>query len=122
MRFKYLERFQKTLAFRLTFWYSAIFILGFLFLAVVSYLFVFASIRDNRPAIRTVLAQYTTLAERGGAQAIENAVREQAKPSRRTSFFVRVVDADNKTIFLSNPAAGSTGRRSMAVLHVQTRR
>jgi signal transduction histidine kinase len=103
MRFKYLERFQKTLAFRLTFWYSAIFILGFLFLAVVSYLFVFASLRDNRPAIRAALAQYTTLAERGGVQAIENAVREQAKPSRRTSFFVRVVDADNKTIFLSNP-------------------
>jgi heavy metal sensor kinase len=103
MRFKYLERSQNNLAFRLTFWYSTIFILGFLFLAVVSYLFVFASIRDNRPAIRAALAQYTMLAERGGVQAIENALRVQAKPSRRTSFFVRVVDADNKTIFLSNP-------------------
>jgi signal transduction histidine kinase len=103
MRFKYLERFHKTLAFRLTFWYSAIFILGFLFLSVISYLFVFASIRDNRPAIRAALSQYVALAEQGGVQAIESAVRDQAHPSRRTSFFVRVVDADDKTIFLSNP-------------------
>jgi signal transduction histidine kinase len=103
MRLKFLERFQKTLAFRLTFWYSAIFIIGFLFLAVVSYLFVFASIRDNRSAIRAALARYVELAQQGGVQAIENATGDQTSASRRTSFFVRIVDADNETIFLSNP-------------------
>ena len=49
MRLKIPERFHRTLAFRLTFWYSAIFILGFLILSVISYFFVFASIRGNRP-------------------------------------------------------------------------
>ena len=103
MRFKFSERFHKTLAFRLTFWYSAILTLSFLLVSVISYLFVFSAIRDNRPAIRAALAQYLALAEKGGVQAIENAVRQRVKPSRRTSFFVRVVDADSKTVFLSHP-------------------
>jgi heavy metal sensor kinase len=103
MRLKFPERFHKTLAFRLTFWYSAIFILSFLVLSVISYLFVFASIRDNRAAIKAELLEYVSLAERDGIEVIETASRKQEKPSRRNSFFVRLVDADNTTLFLNNP-------------------
>ena len=103
MRLRFPERFHKTLAFRLTFWYSAIFILSFLVLSILSYLFVFSSIRDYRPDIRAALARYKALAEQGGVQAIENSMRGQARPSRRTSFFVRVVDPKDRTLFLGNP-------------------
>ena len=70
MRLKFPERFHRTLAFRLTFWYSAIFILSFLALSVISYLFVFSAIRDNRAAIKATLSKYVSLAERDGIQAI----------------------------------------------------
>ena len=103
MRLKIPERFHRTLAFRLTFWYSAIFILGFLILSVISYFFVFASIRDNRPAIRKELARYMDLADTGGVPAIEGRVKRQSDSSRRRSFFVRVVDARDRTILLSHP-------------------
>jgi signal transduction histidine kinase len=103
MPLKFPKHFQGTLAFRLTFWYSAIFILSFLTLSVLSYLFVFSSIRDNRPAIKAELAKYVSLTERDGIEAIETASHVQANPSRRNSFFVRVVDPDDTTLFLSNP-------------------
>ena len=103
MHLKFPKRFHKTFAFRITFWYSAIFILSFLVLSVISYLFVFASIRDNRAAIRAELSEYVSLAERDGIEAIKTLSRKEAKSSRRNSFFVRVVDPYNTTLYLSNP-------------------
>ncbi len=75
MRLKFPRRFHKTLAFRLTFWYSAIFILSFLVLSVISYLFVFSAIRDNRAAIKADLSEYVSLAERDGIEAIKSCKR-----------------------------------------------
>jgi signal transduction histidine kinase len=103
MRLEFTKRFHKTFAFRLTFWYSAILIVSFLTLSVLSYLFVFSSIRDNRRAIKAELSKYVSLAEHGGIEAIRTASLKQRNASRRNSFFVRVVDPDNKTQFLSNP-------------------
>jgi heavy metal sensor kinase len=100
---KSLNRFYKSLGFRLTLWYSAIFILSFLTLSVLSYLFVFSSVRDNRSAIKATLSGYVALAERDGIQAIESASRKQQNPSRRNSFFLRIVEQNNVTLFLSNP-------------------
>lgn len=102
MPLKHLNRFYKTLGFRLTLWYSAIFISSSLTLAIVSYLFVFSTVRDNRAAIKAKLSQYVSLAEAGGLQAIENTIRQQRNPSRRNSFFVRVVDLNNVPLILSN--------------------
>ncbi len=104
MRLRFPERFHRTLAFRLTFWHSAIFVCSFLLLSVLSYFFVFSSIRDNRPDIRAALSEFRALAERDGIRAIESAVREQGSPSRRRSFFVRILGADDRILFLSHPA------------------
>src|SRR6266545_4103114 len=102
MPLKHLNRFSKTLGFRLTLWYSAILILSSLTLSIVSYLFVFSTVRDNRAAIKAKLSEYVSIAEAGGLQAIENTIRQQRNPSRRNSFFVRVVDLDNVPLILSN--------------------
>ncbi len=105
MRLKFPRRFHKTLAFRLTFWYSAIFILSFLALSVISYLFVFSSIRDNRAAIKAELSEYVSLAERDGIEAIEraNGQRQGGQPAHLV--LVRLVDADNTTSIPEQSAA-----------------
>src|SRR5882724_4166732 len=102
MRSSLSKRLHKTLGFRLTAWYSAIFILSSLTFSIVSYLFVFSSVRDNRGVIEAQLSKYASLAEADGISAIENLVRQQQHPSRRSSFFVRIVDPSSKTLFLSN--------------------
>ncbi|MPZ78439.1 MAG: HAMP domain-containing protein [Deltaproteobacteria bacterium] len=97
------KRFHKTLGFRLTFWYSSIFILSSLTLSIVSFAFVFSTMRDNRKAIQLKVAEYRSLADKDGVQAIAKIISEQQKPSRRTTFFVRVIAPGNKTVLLSNP-------------------
>jgi signal transduction histidine kinase len=97
------KRFHKTLGFRLTFWYSSIFILSSLTLSIVSFAFVFSTMRDNRKAVQLKLVEYRSLVESEGIQGLAKALAEQRNPSRRTSFFVRVVAPGNKTALLSNP-------------------
>ena len=97
------KRFHKTLGFRLTFWYSSIFIISSLTLSIVSFAFVFSTMRDNRKAIQSQLAEYRSVAEASGIQAIEKTISQQRNPSRRTTFFVRVIAPGNKTVLLSNP-------------------
>lgn len=103
MRLRLPERFHKTLAFRLTFWYSAIFILSSLTFSVVSYLFVFSTVRDNRSAIETQLTRYQVMVARRGVGALEDHLQMQRAPSRRRTYFVRLVDPNNTTLFVSHP-------------------
>src|SRR5437762_14339621 len=100
---RFLNRVHKTLAFRLTFWYSAIFILSSLTLFIVSYLFVFSTVRDNRSAIEAQLSRYQSLVDSRGIGALENVIQQQRVPSRRSTFFIRIVDAKNATLLLSHP-------------------
>ena len=100
---RFFNRLHKTLAFRLTFWYSAIFILSSLTLLIVSYFFVFSTVRDNRSAIEAQLSKYQSLVESRGISALESVIQQQRAPSRRSTFFVRIVDANNATLLLSHP-------------------
>ncbi len=103
MPLKLPKRFHKKLSVRLTVWYSGIFILSSLIFSVVSYLFVFSTVRDNRGAIQAALSEYRLKAEDGGVQAIDTLSRWQRNPSRRNSFFIRLVGMNNETLFLSSP-------------------
>ena len=103
MLLKFPKNLRKKLSVRLTVWYSGIFILSSLTFSIVSYLFVFSTVRDNRKEIQATLSQYTAKAEDGGVRAVDALTRRQSKPSRRTSFFVRLVGPNNETLFLSNP-------------------
>ncbi len=103
MRLKLLSHVRKTLAFRLTLWYSAIFILSSMILFTVSYLFLSSLVRDNRKVIQSKLMEYLSLAREGGFQAIENAAGDAQHARRRNTFFVRVIGRDNRTVFLSTP-------------------
>ena len=58
MLLKFPKNLRKKLSVRLTVWYSGIFILSSLTFSIVSYLFVFSTVRDNRKAIQATLSQY----------------------------------------------------------------
>src|SRR6185503_9521231 len=87
--------FYRTLGFRFTLWYSGIFIVSSLTLSILSYVFVFSSMRDERRAIQSQLRQYASLVETGGVAALESKFREQRNPNRDTSFFTRIIDSAN---------------------------
>ena len=108
MPLKFNRFFFRTLGFRLTSWYSGIFIVSSLVLLSVSYLFVFSTIRDQRSAIQSRLREYASIVETGGVPALESKFREQRRPSRRNSFFARVTNAANATNFLGNPRLWET--------------
>ncbi len=83
MLLKFPKHLHKKLSVRLAVWYSGIFILSSLMFSIVSYLFVFSTIRDHRNAILATLAQYRPKAEDGGIQAIDalDAPAAQTEPA-----------------------------------------
>jgi heavy metal sensor kinase len=103
MPLKILNRLRRSFAFRLSLWYAAIFVLSFAVLSVVSYIFLSSSVRDNREIIQAKLRAFLTLAQEGGIPAIEREATVEQHPSRRTSFFVRVLDPRKRVVFFSNP-------------------
>jgi signal transduction histidine kinase len=98
MRLRFPSGVRKTLGFRLTLWYSAIFIVSSVILFVVTYILLSVSVRDNQKDVQSKLRKYLSLAQRGGISAVERAAGD-----RRNTFFVRIVDPGNQTVFLSNP-------------------
>ena len=103
MRLRVSSSFHRTLGFRLTAWYSGIFIVSSLVLFSVSYLFLFSSMRDRRGETQSQLRKYVALVEAGGVSGLADEFGKQRKPSRRNSYFARLTNAASVTIFLSNP-------------------
>jgi len=103
MRLRFSSSFHRTLGFRLTAWYSGIFIVSSLVLLSVSYLFLFSSMRDRRGETQSQLRKYVALVEARGVSGLASEFGKQRKPSRRNSYFARITNAASVTIFLSNP-------------------
>jgi signal transduction histidine kinase len=103
MRLKFPERFRKTLAFRLTAWYSSIFIVSCLVVFGVSYFVIFPSLRDNRQLLRSKLREYASSIQQGGVAVVEKEFAARPLARRSNSYFVRVAGSSNETLFLANP-------------------
>lgn len=106
MPLKFLDGLRKALRFRLTLWFSAIFTLSCLTLFLVSYVY-FSSSLANRKVIKSKLTEYRSVFAKGGIHALINEINNDGSHGQpvneSTSFFVRVVDPDNKAAFVSNP-------------------
>jgi signal transduction histidine kinase len=102
MLLKFLYGVRRAFRFRLTLWYSIVFTLSCLVLFGVSYAFLSFSLKDNRKVIKSKLTEYRSVIQSGGIHALENKITGRGA-SRRNSFFVRLVDSENTTVFLSNP-------------------
>jgi signal transduction histidine kinase len=91
-----LNRVRHALVFRLTLWYSAIFIVSSAMLFILSYIFLTISVRDNQKIIQSKLRKFVAVAERSGIDALV-----QAASDRRNGFFVRILGPRSETVFMS---------------------
>jgi signal transduction histidine kinase len=105
---KFLDRIRRSLGFRLAVWYFVIFVLSSLAVSIVSYVFLSSSLRDNRKAIQVKLNELASLAQQSGVEGIEQVAEVRRRPSRRTAFFVRVINSANEVVFLNNPRLWKT--------------
>ncbi|RLB08742.1 MAG: two-component sensor histidine kinase [Deltaproteobacteria bacterium] len=104
MFLKPLRELRKTTAFRLTLWYSSIFILSSLILFVLVYFLLSSVIQEkDRKIIEAKVEEYSLQYENAGRDAMLKEIRMEELSNERSGFLVRVADENNKTILLTLP-------------------
>ncbi|MBW2045991.1 MAG: hypothetical protein JRI96_14105, partial [Deltaproteobacteria bacterium] len=108
MFLKPLHRFLRTAGFKpgfkLTVWYSGIFIFSSLLLFSLTYFILSSSLhKQDREGIYSKLKELSSFYQTGGIKSLERQVSVRKKFERQGSFFVRVADDSNRTLFLVIP-------------------
>jgi signal transduction histidine kinase len=104
MSFAFLERLRRTVGFRLTLWYAAIFILSSLALFILAYFFLSSSLRQKDhelilSRLQEVEAEYLT----DGLKGIRQDIRLDQEAGKPNNSFIRLASPANRTIFLNLP-------------------
>ena len=104
MCLKPLRRLTRKTSFRLTLWYSSIFILSAVILFTITYLLLSQSIRerDRRVAVAKI-NQYSRTAEQKGLPTLIEQLEQEKAANEQAGIFVRLSDAKNQTLFLTFP-------------------
>ena len=97
------NRIEKSLALRLTVWYAASFLVITVALSIISYVYLFSAVRDNRKIIQSRIKQFTAIAHDQGVDAIGRSGNIKYSKSVRKAVVIRVVDAHGDVSFQSNP-------------------
>jgi methyl-accepting chemotaxis protein len=101
-----LRKLTKTIGFRLTLWYSAIFVSSSLFLFIIGYFLLYSTLQQqDREAVLLKLQELAALYETGGTPPVERQVMLDKRFGEKNPFFIRVGNSRNKTLFLSLPYA-----------------
>jgi heavy metal sensor kinase len=104
MSLRILKGVRKTVGFRLTFWYSAVFILSSLILFGLAYLLLSSSLKQHdREMTQAKIKELSELYQTGGIDALEKEVRTEKKFVKKHSFFVRVAARNKRSVFLNIP-------------------
>jgi heavy metal sensor kinase len=104
MFLKPLKGLTHTVGFRLALWYSGMFILSMSFLFGLVYVILSASlINQDHESIQTQLRELSAVYNEGGLEALERDVTHEKKFEKRSSFFIRLADPGNKTVFFILP-------------------
>jgi len=104
MFLKGLRRLIRTTAFRLTLWYSSIFILSSLALFLLAYFLVSSTVRDqDQKMIQLKINEYVLMEQSEGTDALLKEIRQEHPSNRLAGFFVRVADPQNRTLILTVP-------------------
>jgi len=104
MSLRSLKQLQKKIGFRLTIWYSGIFILGALFLFALAYFLLSSSLhKQDHEAIQLRLEELSALYQTGGKELLEREVTVEKKFEKKLPFFIRLAGRGNKTLFLYFP-------------------
>jgi signal transduction histidine kinase len=101
---KPLRDLTHTVGFKLTLWYSGMFILSMSLLFAIAYLIVSASLKkQDHELIQLRLRELSTVYAQGGVEALEREVTGEKKFKKGDAFLVRVSDPENTTVFLILP-------------------
>jgi signal transduction histidine kinase len=104
MSLRSLERLRKTIGFRLTLWYSAIFILSALTMVILAYFFLSSSLRQkDHEMILSRLQEYQAQYRTGNISAIRKELNSEKYAGKPNSFFVRLASPANRTLLLNIP-------------------
>jgi len=96
--------FRKTVGFRLTAWYSSIFILSAVLLFSFSYFNISSSLRkQDQKAIDSELKELASLYEMGGMDFVERKVTVHKKFEKEKPFLVRIGGPSDETLLLILP-------------------
>ncbi|RLC26857.1 MAG: two-component sensor histidine kinase [Deltaproteobacteria bacterium] len=99
-----LNLLRKTVGFRLTLWYSGIFILSSLLVFVLAYFLLSSSLaRQDHDTIRLKLKSLSTLYRAGGMDLLERQAFMEKKFEKKRPLFIRVSEKDGRTLFLLIP-------------------
>jgi len=98
------RRIWKTLGFRLTLWYAAVFILSSVLLFIVVYFMFYSALRQrDRQLIQGKISEYSLREKTDGLEALLGEFRGEHASGELLTFFVRVVDPQNHTVLLNIP-------------------
>jgi len=99
-----LRGLTRSVGFRLTLWYSGMFILSMSVLFSLVYIILSTSLtRQDRESIQAQLRELSSVYREGGLEALERDVTREKKFEKRNSFFVRLAGPGNETVFLILP-------------------
>jgi len=99
-----LRRLPKTTGFRLTVWFSSLFVVFALVLYVLVYILLANSIRENnRQLALNKIGQYTRIEHTRSLSALIRELLLEHAANQQTGFFVRVSDTENRTLLLTLP-------------------
>jgi signal transduction histidine kinase len=104
MSLKAISRLTRRISFRLTLWYSTVFLLSTILLFMLAYVLVSSAVKDQeRRMILNKMREYTLMSQAGGPAALIGAIRLESQVNQEAGFFVRVADLRNNTIVLTLP-------------------
>ena len=99
-----LKGLTHTVGFRLALWYSGMFILSMSFLFGLVYFILSASlINQDHESIQAQLRELSAVYREGGLEALERDATREKKFEKRSSFFIRLADPANRTVFFILP-------------------
>jgi signal transduction histidine kinase len=97
--------YLRSLRFRLTTVFAAVFIIGAAALYAVSYLLISSSLRSEEASLlRSKLLEFWAVYQTGRAAAVQQELTLEKIVSESTAFLVRVADRDNQTLVLFHPS------------------
>lgn len=104
MSLRSLKNITKTIGFRLTLGYSAIFFLSSSVLFGVTYFLLSSSLKEyDRDLIQTKLQELSILYETGGMEELQKEVSIERDLMKKDLFLVRVANDRNQTLFINLP-------------------
>jgi signal transduction histidine kinase len=99
----FLSQLRMSLAFRLTIWYAASFIIIGCALSLISYFYLASAVRDNRKLIQSKLNEVASAVQSDGVDAVDRLVTEKYPVHGRRTVFIRLLDSQGNVRFQSYP-------------------